>query len=614
VTEFIPVEHNPFAGSYAAAVPPPQFEPVDHDPFVKQKEKPFSGTILPFSKDEQGNVSFDSNAGIVGAIKRAVTLPRDVVIGKVQLPSSEGIPGSIAPDDPGADEALSRIREAATVVNPVNPAIASGGAVIAGATDAIPKITVRPSAVRAAQTAVEMGAPLPRGVATENTGVQALTHGVRSLPYVGQKIDARLGATADAANTALATDAQALSGGINARADVGESLRAPLQGTIEKNKGDINAAFGELRQAINPDAPIAPNNLVQALRQVAQSRQDSGWANPVAGLDNFVNLARSGASFNGLQRARSELAETLDFGAAHGGFTAGDKKLLMSGLTKDMEEAVKTNVRQPPVELGATHEANLAGQPRSPVSPERAMDLFKSANETFQRLSGENKNVATILGSQRDTLLAGRIVSAANGKTGDPKLLAQLKAGLPEQDFGRVAGTVLHELGKNQSGEFSLNLFSKHWSQIGDRQKSILFGDRKKFYDDIANLSSFVKRGEQYKNTSGTARAETIATVLGGLATGATASIMTGSPIPLAGAVGGLAGGYTLAKALASPRGAASVARMTRAAQNYAKLANPVNRAALTLAVENAKKTLEDLGSSGSDLIHHAESPSQEAP
>ena len=58
----------------------------------KQQEQPaYSGSILPFSRSQEGEVYFDPNAGIVGAVKRAVTLPGDVATGKVDPMSQEGI-------------------------------------------------------------------------------------------------------------------------------------------------------------------------------------------------------------------------------------------------------------------------------------------------------------------------------------------------------------------------------------------------------------------------------------------------------------------------------------------------------------------------------------------
>lgn len=55
------------------------------------QDQGYTGQLLPFSRDPQGNVSFDSNAGIVGAVKRAVTFPMDAMQGKVDPLSDEGI-------------------------------------------------------------------------------------------------------------------------------------------------------------------------------------------------------------------------------------------------------------------------------------------------------------------------------------------------------------------------------------------------------------------------------------------------------------------------------------------------------------------------------------------
>src|SRR5690606_33475893 len=51
----------------------------------------YSGTLLPFSRDEFGNVSFDLSAGIPGMIGRVVTLPMDAMRGSVDPLSDEGV-------------------------------------------------------------------------------------------------------------------------------------------------------------------------------------------------------------------------------------------------------------------------------------------------------------------------------------------------------------------------------------------------------------------------------------------------------------------------------------------------------------------------------------------
>jgi hypothetical protein len=78
----------------------------------------YTGSVLPFSIGPDGKAQFDSNAGILGSVKRAFTLPGEVHQGKV---------------DPMSDEGIGRAAEMAAVVSPVNPAIRAGDKAIPGA-------------------------------------------------------------------------------------------------------------------------------------------------------------------------------------------------------------------------------------------------------------------------------------------------------------------------------------------------------------------------------------------------------------------------------------------------------------------------------------------------
>lgn len=567
----------------------------------------YRGSILPFSKNDKGEVSFDSDAGVVGMAKRFFTLPHDVATGDVVLTSKNGLPGTVPIEDQqvtmepnaisrffgadpnkrwqGADPegGIARTFEAATLANPAT----------VGMRVAAPVAT--PS-IRAAQTAVDLGAPLPKGIATENMGVQAVTQAARQMPYVGQRIDQRLANTATAADERLAADASTMRAGIDGRANVGESLRAPIHSTIAKNKADIDAAYGDLRAVVDTQAPIYPSNLKETLTQIAKERFDAGWEDPRAGMEKLINLVKRGAGFDHLQRARTELAEKIDFANPHGGFTGADQKRIYAAISADMEHAVRNNIAP---QLGANATA----------ASEYAVGLLQNANKTAERLIGENRKLSEVVGSNRDELLAGRIVAAANGRTGDVKLLAQLKSGLPKADFDRISGTILGELGRTDATGFSLAKFSTSWNQLGSRQKDLLFGKQRQFYDDVANLASFVKGTDQFKNTSGTARANAINIIFSTLAATGGAAYSTGSVVPLVAGVAGLASAAALAKVLASPAGAASIARMSRAAQAYTKAPNSATRASLVLASRGALRTIEGLGADGPALMQWLQSP-----
>jgi hypothetical protein len=51
---------------------------------------PYSGAVLPFSRNAKGETSFDSNAGLLGVLKRTFTAPHDIYKGQLSPFSVEG--------------------------------------------------------------------------------------------------------------------------------------------------------------------------------------------------------------------------------------------------------------------------------------------------------------------------------------------------------------------------------------------------------------------------------------------------------------------------------------------------------------------------------------------
>ncbi len=86
-------------------------------PAAAPKQEPWSGSVLPFSRDEQGKVSLDSNAGIVGALKRAFMAPGEVMQGRL---------------DPMSEEGQRRAMETAFMGTPTSAASRAGARVIPG--------------------------------------------------------------------------------------------------------------------------------------------------------------------------------------------------------------------------------------------------------------------------------------------------------------------------------------------------------------------------------------------------------------------------------------------------------------------------------------------------
>jgi hypothetical protein len=107
-----------------AATPAPEAGPWSQFSKPFQREVVESGGVLPISRYNDGTWGFDSNAGIIGSIKRAVTLPGDVYTGKV---------------DPMSEEGRSRAMDLAGLASPVNPAVRAGDRAIPGIAKAMEK-------------------------------------------------------------------------------------------------------------------------------------------------------------------------------------------------------------------------------------------------------------------------------------------------------------------------------------------------------------------------------------------------------------------------------------------------------------------------------------------
>jgi hypothetical protein len=88
---------------------------------LKGGPAPRSGSFLPITRDETG-LHFDSNAGILGAAKKAFKLPAEVMSGQV---------------DPKSDEGIGRAFDLGSFFSPVNPAVRAGDFAIPGAKEVV---------------------------------------------------------------------------------------------------------------------------------------------------------------------------------------------------------------------------------------------------------------------------------------------------------------------------------------------------------------------------------------------------------------------------------------------------------------------------------------------
>ena len=478
--------------------------------------------------------------GVASSLKSAVTLPGDVYAGRD------------APDN------TARVLDLAAIANPLSPGISRGGVV--------------PASQSAAATSAELGAPLPRGIASENRGIQAVTQAARQLPFVGQKIESRAASTVEGAGSAVGNIANEL--GAADRATLGGNLRGSLVDVIDSNKQSMNASYDSVRSLIDPKAAFIPERTKQVLDTIKARRAEAGQVNPSAGLEQIENIVDKGINFDGLIRAKSDLAHSVDFLNAHAGFSNADKKQLGAAMSYDLGQI--------------TAKSTAPG-----ANPGSAIAALRQAESEASKIIEGNKTLGKLANNNRDEGIASIVLNAASAKNGNLGLIAQLRSQLPAKDFEQIGGTVLNELGYNPArGSFSLNQFATNWEKMSPTARSTLFSKQHgEFLGDIAKLGKYLKNADSYANSSHSGRAVVLAGLISAAGTAGVAAAM-GHYAPILSLGASVVGGYSLAQYLARPAVAASMARVARAAITYDKSPSITNRAMLQLASKNATTNL----------------------
>src|SRR6185312_11589185 len=324
---------------------------------------------------------------------------------------------------------------------------------------------------KAADTAVALGAPLPKGLASDSPFMQSTAQQASQIPIVGKRIGARTAKTVQAAGSKIGEIVDTLTP-TSERSATDLALQTPLENSITNNKGKVDTAYDAVRAAINPDQRFPMPKTASALHVVKLTRERAGWKNPGEGLEQAQNLVDKGGGFNGVHRARSDMYNAGKSVSPHPGYDKGDFNRIRRALDADL----KNNVRA------------------AAVNPNEAESLFNTAEITFKQAKTENDLVQKLLNAKGEGGIA-ELLSAGKENGGNLALLAQIKGSVPKTDFERISGTLLDELGHNTStGKFSLNQFTSGWDKLSDSAKGILFSpDHQKWIDDIAQMGRHIK-------------------------------------------------------------------------------------------------------------------------
>jgi hypothetical protein len=288
----------------AAAPPASTGAPSSSDPWaaagfsdIGSSDPPKPGGLAGAWDEIKDRFNNESGGGLIGMIGHAYHLGSKLGSGEIDTSTPEG---ALA----GADAALT--------FGPPTPGAL--GKLLPNAGRATTQ-ALSPGQ-QAAATAERLGAPLPRGVASDSRALQSTTSAAASVPIIGSRIRNAVDATREAAGEA-----------------VGQS---GVDDAIAANKQRINDLYDGVRGQIDPDRPMPMLRTGAVLDRVKAQRTAAGWQNPSQGLEQFENLATDGASFNGAQRARVDAREAGNSLTPNPGFNAADYNAISRAMTADI--------------------------------------------------------------------------------------------------------------------------------------------------------------------------------------------------------------------------------------------------------------------------------------
>lgn len=274
-------------------------------------DKSYTGSILPFSVDAEGNKQFDIDAGLIGSIKRAITLPGEAMRGEV---------------DPTSPEGIARAFEFAATVSPMNPAVRAGDRAIPGVLRA-PTKPIEPPTALALKNAAKEG--------YETLKSMPVDYKTSAVNNLAGEIQANL--TNDGIITELAPKTYAILGKLSENP---EGSVASLAGLEAARRTFANAA----KDFANPTEQLAAKRAMESLDQfLARSDPATVHSGDPSGVGDLLRTARGNYSAAKRSEALTNLddAAQLRANAANSGQNAGNttRQRIASLLLNDKQAA-----------------------------------------------------------------------------------------------------------------------------------------------------------------------------------------------------------------------------------------------------------------------------------
>lgn len=503
--------------------------------------------------------------GMAKSIYEGVTLPGDVVSGKVQ---TRGDDGYLSPEMIRRSTSLASIPMVATTGAPAG-ALGSG------------VIRPRPAAAAAPavsqdmlQAAERQGVSIPQFLASNDMTTQRIAAGLKNIPGAGDQIVKStenvvtgLGGAAKRVEQGLGTGSPEVAGSA-----AKDSIADWMTNT---SKEIANRVYGEVDPLVNPnhmrELYATRNAMADIMAQRAQSKIPG--KSPAVGLVTDAVQTPGGLNYEGIKGLRTFLGDMTPEELVAKGIAPKESKRLYGALTEDLKGTILD-----------------AGGPQ-------ALSKFERANSVFQKISERQQALSKIIGAKGDAApeaVFSRLLAMSGSKSSaDMSRLLQARKAMGQEAWSEISSAVVSKLGRDPQGNFSPERFFTAYGNLSPAGKNILFkttGERDvaRSLEDINLIVNAIKdRVTRFGNPSGTAQ-----NLIGASMAGAVFS----DPTHLLKSLGGLLGGNVLAAALSKPATAKAVA-------DFVKVASPPSRNPPSKAlVEASARNLANVLGGGTEL------------
>lgn len=379
-------------------------------------------------------------------------------------------------------------------------------AVAAAAARRAAQANIAPAVNETVAAGERMGVPVPRFVATESTPLRSATQVSRNVPTGAAVDDAMTEFVGNVGKqTSRVADMAAAGGAVKDRATIGDNIRKGVSNSIDAMDTESDKAYSMVRKAINADKLVdVTKDVAPLMNRLMKIRQAAGEGELGGHLDTIADLITrpNGVSFNGLQRARSQLNRAINWDARNGGMAVGDLKMLKGSLNDALETAVRASAK------------NQSRQGR-------AVNLFKAADKRFGQTAQTAVELNNLTKRGSDEGLVDKIVQMASDKRGgNISALRQLKQHIGTDNVNDLAGLTIQRMGMNNKGEHSPAIFLTRWDQMSEAGKRELFSHPqiRGAIEDLATLNKAMLKNEAFANKSQTGRTTGLLAAAAGIA------------------------------------------------------------------------------------------------